>query len=87
MTAGRDRTVIFLKVEEESHLIYRAGGVAGSANVVACLDDDHFVTGNDTGSLRWWTVDKRRPISTVMRDHGDVFGSCNCRKHGCVIGI
>ena len=40
--------------------------------MMACLDNDRFVTGNDDGYLRLWTVEKRRPISTVLRSHGYV---------------
>ena len=59
MTAGRDCTVRFWKVEEESHLIYRAGGGSGLVNVVACLDKYHFFTGYDDRSLILWTIENR----------------------------
>lgn len=80
VTAGsRDRTCRFWKVEEEIQLVLRAGGktrtpegewVEGSVDVVCVLDDSHFVSGGDTGSIAFWSTGKKKPLFTNVLAHG-----------------
>lgn len=56
VTAGsRDRTCRWWKVEEETQLVFRGGGKTerqyyeGSIDVVCALDEQHFVSGGDSG--------------------------------------
>lgn len=56
VTAGsRDRTCRWWKLEEETQLVFRGGGktekqyVEGSIDVVCALDEQHFVSGGDSG--------------------------------------
>lgn len=80
VTAGsRDRTCRFWKVEEEVQLVLRAGGktrtpegewVEGSVDVVSMLDDSHFISGGDTGSIALWSTGKKKPLFTHVLAHG-----------------
>jgi ribosomal RNA-processing protein 9 len=47
-TGGRDRTLRLWKIADESHLLFRIPG-DGSIDCVAMLDEEHFVTGSDSG--------------------------------------
>ncbi|EKD04559.1 pre-rRNA processing protein associated with U3 snRNP, Rrp9p [Trichosporon asahii var. asahii CBS 8904] len=66
-------------VEEEVQLVLRAGGktrtpegewVEGSVDVVTMLDDSHFVSGGDTGSIALWSTGKKKPLFTHVLAHG-----------------
>lgn len=80
VTAGsRDRTCRWWKVEEEVQLVLRSGGktkaegrefVEGSVDVVCALDDSHFVSGGDSGTIALWSTGKKKPIYSQHLAHG-----------------
>lgn len=80
VTAGsRDRTCRWWKVEEEVQLVLRSGGKTksegleffeGSVDVVCALDDSHFVSGGDTGTLALWSTGKKKPVFSHHLAHG-----------------
>ncbi|KAI8905123.1 WD40-repeat-containing domain protein [Gorgonomyces haynaldii] len=45
----------------------------GSVDAVAMLDEDHFLTGDDAGSISLWNVQRKKPVFTRLKAHG--FGS------------
>lgn len=65
---GRDTTVRIWKIAEESQLIFN--GPVGSLDEVKLLDEEHFVSGSDNGSLCVWSVLKKKPLSTYPEAHG-----------------
>ncbi|CAK1595856.1 unnamed protein product [Parnassius mnemosyne] len=65
---GRDTTVRIWKIVEESQLIFN--GPIGSLDEVKLLDEEHFVSGSDNGSLCVWSVLKKKPLCTVTEAHG-----------------
>ncbi|WFD24828.1 pre-rRNA processing protein [Malassezia equina] len=42
----------------------------GSIDCVAMIDDHHFVSGSDNGSLSLWSVAKKKPLFSVHAAHG-----------------
>ncbi|WWD07391.1 hypothetical protein V865_005489 [Kwoniella europaea PYCC6329] len=44
--------------------------VEGSIDVVEMLDDQHFVSGGDSGSISLWHIGKKKPIFTKAFAHG-----------------
>lgn len=42
----------------------------GSIDVVAMVDDSHFVTGSDNGNLCLWSLAKKRPVFIQRTAHG-----------------
>ncbi|KAG6450292.1 U3 small nucleolar RNA-interacting protein 2 [Manduca sexta] len=71
-SGGRDNTVRIWKIVEESQLIFN--GPVGSLDEVKLLDEEHFVSGSDNGSLCVWSVMKKKPLSTVQEAHGSENG-------------
>ncbi|KAF1980899.1 WD40 repeat-like protein [Aulographum hederae CBS 113979] len=83
---GRDRTARLWKVVEQEQLVFRGGGddmVGGLENVkaqppphegtldrLALLDDNHWITGSDNGTLSLWSVHKKKPLFTIPYAHG-----------------
>ncbi|KAF8251634.1 WD40 repeat-like protein [Wilcoxina mikolae CBS 423.85] len=83
---ARDRTARLWKIVDETQLVFRGGGGSdgkprqnkdgsirheeGSLDVVAMIDEEHFVTGSDNGNLSLWTVHKKKPIHTIPLSHG-----------------
>uniref|UniRef100_A0A671SRT1 U3 small nucleolar RNA-interacting protein 2 n=1 Tax=Sinocyclocheilus anshuiensis TaxID=1608454 RepID=A0A671SRT1_9TELE len=65
---GRDRTVRVWKVAEESQLVFH--GHEGSIDCIQLINEEHMVTGGDDGSISVWTVNKKKPVSTVKQAHG-----------------
>ncbi|KAI8923192.1 WD40-repeat-containing domain protein [Entophlyctis helioformis] len=39
-------------------------------DVVAMVDEDHFVSGSDTGALSLWNVMRKKPLFTRLKAHG-----------------
>ncbi|KAM3964539.1 LOW QUALITY PROTEIN: U3 small nuclear riboprotein factor 55K [Aphomia sociella] len=68
ITAGGDTTVRIWKIVEESQLIFN--GPIGSLDEVKLLDEEHFVSGSDNGSLCVWSVLKKKPLCSVNEAHG-----------------
>lgn len=81
VTVGaRDRTARLWKIVDETQLVFRGGGegskkrkgeqfTEGSMDCVTMIDEEHFVTGSDNGSISLWTVNKKKPISTIPVAH------------------
>lgn len=67
-SGGRDTTIRIWKIVEESQLIFN--GPIGSLDVVKLLDEEHFVSGSDNGSICVWSVLKKKPLCTVTEAHG-----------------
>ncbi|XP_023943218.2 U3 small nucleolar RNA-interacting protein 2 [Bicyclus anynana] len=65
---GRDTTIRIWKIVEESQLIFNAP--VGSVDEVKLLDEEHFVSGSDNGSICLWSVLKKKPLCTVTEAHG-----------------
>ncbi|XP_043108401.1 U3 small nucleolar RNA-interacting protein 2 isoform X2 [Puntigrus tetrazona] len=65
---GRDRTVRVWKIAEESQLVFH--GHEGSIDCIQLINEEHMVTGGDDGSISIWTVNKKKPVSTVKKAHG-----------------
>lgn len=43
----------------------------GSLDCVAMIDDHHFVSGSDSGTLALWSIAKKKPLFAVHRAHGE----------------
>ncbi|KAL1923192.1 uncharacterized protein VTP21DRAFT_9568 [Calcarisporiella thermophila] len=82
-TGGRDRTARLWKIVEESQLVFRGGAVTkdldgsgrprfveGSLDVIALVDEEHFLTGGDSGTICLWNINKKKPIFTCPQAHG-----------------
>nr|XP_020453612.1 U3 small nucleolar RNA-interacting protein 2 [Monopterus albus] len=67
-TGGRDRTVRVWKIAEESQLVFH--GHEGSIDCIQLINEEHMVTGGDDGSVSLWSVNKKKPLSTVKQAHG-----------------
>ncbi|XP_057702868.1 U3 small nucleolar RNA-interacting protein 2 isoform X2 [Corythoichthys intestinalis] len=65
---GRDRTVRVWKIAEESQLVFH--GHEGSIDCIQLINEEHMVTGADDGSVCLWSVNKKKPLSTVKQAHG-----------------
>lgn len=86
VTVGaRDRTARLWKIIDETQLVFRGGGegskkrkgtgdgehfAEGSIDCVTMIDEEHFITGSDNGSISFWTINKKKPIFTVRMAHG-----------------
>jgi ribosomal RNA-processing protein 9 len=69
-SVGRDRTARAWKIAEESHLIFRGGAKASSADCIASMKDDWFLTGHDDGALNLWTMTKKKTVRSIETAHG-----------------
>ncbi|XP_023843015.1 U3 small nucleolar RNA-interacting protein 2 isoform X1 [Salvelinus sp. IW2-2015] len=65
---GRDRTVRVWKIAEESQLVFH--GHEGSIDCIQLINEEHMITGADDGSVSLWSVNKKKPLSTVKAAHG-----------------
>ncbi|XP_077458852.1 U3 small nucleolar RNA-interacting protein 2 [Stigmatopora argus] len=65
---GRDRTVRVWKIPEESQLVFH--GHEGSIDCIQLINEEHMITGADDGSVSLWSVNKKKPLSTVKQAHG-----------------
>ncbi|CAK1546998.1 unnamed protein product [Leptosia nina] len=65
---GRDTTVRIWKIVEESQLIFN--GPQGSLDEVKLLDEEHFISGSDNGTISLWSVLKKKPLFSVTEAHG-----------------
>ncbi|XP_054156417.1 U3 small nucleolar RNA-interacting protein 2-like [Oppia nitens] len=69
ITVGaRDSTARVWKIPEESQLVFH--GSQHSIDCVKLLDEQHFVTADDNGSLSLWSVLKKKPLTTYPLAHG-----------------
>lgn len=73
---ARDRTARLWKIIDESQLVFRSPAqkslefAEGSIDCVAMLDEQHFVTGSDNGSISLWSLQKKKPLFTQRVAHG-----------------
>lgn len=68
---GRDRTLRLWKIAEETQLLLRpTENSGGSLNAVCAIDNDHYLTGTDTGSISLWAINKRKPLVTILNANG-----------------
>lgn len=65
---GRDTSIRIWKIVEESQLIFN--GSQGSLDEVKLLDEEHFVSGSDNGTIGLWSVLKKKPLYSVPEAHG-----------------
>ncbi|XP_012680297.2 U3 small nucleolar RNA-interacting protein 2 isoform X2 [Clupea harengus] len=65
---GRDRTVRVWKIAEESQLVFH--GHESSIDCIQLINEEHMVTGGDDGSVSIWSVNRKKPLTTVKRAHG-----------------
>uniref|UniRef100_UPI0037E85C91 U3 small nucleolar RNA-interacting protein 2 isoform X2 n=1 Tax=Semicossyphus pulcher TaxID=241346 RepID=UPI0037E85C91 len=65
---GRDRSVRVWKIAEESQLVFH--GHEGSIDCIQLINEEHMITGADDGSVSLWSVNKKKPLSTVKQAHG-----------------
>lgn len=70
ISVGRDRTARAWKLSEDTHLIFRGGSTVSSADCLAAIKDDWFVTGHDDGNLALWFTEKKRAVATIENAHG-----------------
>ncbi|XP_077487513.1 U3 small nuclear riboprotein factor 55K [Amblyomma americanum] len=70
---GRDNTVRIWKIPEESQLVYQSHSC--SIDCVKMINEQHFVSGGDDGSLSLWTALKKKPTCVVRQAHGSQDGS------------
>lgn len=74
VTAGsRDNTVRVWKIPEESQLVYQSHSC--SVDCVRMINEQHFVSGADDGSLSLWAALKKKPTCVVHQAHGSQDGA------------
>ena len=67
-SGGRDGTIRLWKIPEESNLIFLTGGKA-TVDFVRFIDESHFLSAADDGSISLWAIFKKKPIQTVSNGH------------------
>ncbi|XP_022104005.1 U3 small nucleolar RNA-interacting protein 2-like isoform X2 [Acanthaster planci] len=68
---GRDNSLRVWKIIEESQLIYNSPG--GSVDCVKLINEEHFISGSDDGSIALWSVLKKKPVAVVKNAHSKRF--------------
>jgi ribosomal RNA-processing protein 9 len=48
----------------------KARPYGGSLDAVALIDEDHFVSGSDSGAISLWNINKKKPYYTRLYCHG-----------------
>jgi len=61
-------TIRIWKIIEESQLVFQGSG--HSLDCVKLLDEQHFISGGDDGSICLWGLQKKKPLYTVFKAHG-----------------
>lgn len=67
--AGED-LVVMDGVKKVPKADTQAGQAGGSLDTVAMLDEEHFVSGSDTGAISLWNINRKKPLFTKLRAHG-----------------
>ncbi|KAK0544305.1 pre-rRNA processing protein [Tilletia horrida] len=62
--AGASQSKGKIKLKEEMNF------VEGSVDCVAMIDDQHFLSGGDSGTIALWSITKKKPIFTQPVAHG-----------------
>uniref|UniRef100_A0A6M2CW88 U3 small nucleolar RNA-interacting protein 2 n=1 Tax=Rhipicephalus microplus TaxID=6941 RepID=A0A6M2CW88_RHIMP len=74
VTAGsRDNTLRVWKIPEESQLVYQSHNC--SVDCAKMINEQHFVSGADDGSLSLWSALKKKPTSVHHQAHGSQDGA------------
>eukprot|EP01038_Epipyxis_sp_PR26KG_P009286 gene9286-12513_t len=68
ISCSSDRSIRIWKVAEDSHLVYR--GHKSSVDAVSYINDEHFISGGQDGSLCLWKDSQKNPVRTVHHAHG-----------------
>ncbi|XP_006823495.1 U3 small nucleolar RNA-interacting protein 2-like [Saccoglossus kowalevskii] len=66
---GRDGTIRIWKVVEESQLVFH--GHQGSIDCVQLVNEGHFISGADDGSIALWSVMKKKPSCILHNAHSN----------------
>ena len=79
VSVASDRTARLWKVVDESQLLFRvdsssaasAADASSPLSLDCCrmLDDDHFLTGGDNGSVVLWNINKKKPLYALNSAH------------------
>jgi ribosomal RNA-processing protein 9 len=56
--------------KQDSRKVADHGRSGGSLDVVAMVDEDHFLTGSDSGAISLWNLSKKKPLFTKLHCHG-----------------
>lgn len=67
-SGGTDGTLRIWKIVDESQLVYN--GRWGSIDCVKFINEETFLSCNDSGSLCVWNVAKKRPVAEQKLAHG-----------------
>ncbi|RVD81082.1 uncharacterized protein DFL_008959 [Arthrobotrys flagrans] len=54
----------------EPEVVEAVGYTEGSIDCVCMVDEEHFVTGSDNGSISLWSLHKKKPVCTIQTAHG-----------------
>lgn len=68
ISSSSDRTVRAWKISEESHLVFR--GHKSNIDSVQVINDNHFISAGQDGSINLWKDSIKSPITTVQAAHG-----------------
>ncbi|CAG8473665.1 8460_t:CDS:2 [Ambispora gerdemannii] len=87
---GRDRTCRLWKIVEESQLVFRSGSKTekddkahqeGCLDAIALIDEEHFLSGSDSGAISLWSVQKKKPIFVYDIAHGTQITNSESQSH------
>jgi len=67
-SGGRDGSIRIWKIQEDSQLLFNGHG--GSIDCVRLVNEDHFVSCGDDGTLSLWGCMKKKPLCIVTAAHG-----------------
>ncbi|KAH6570267.1 hypothetical protein BASA60_007871 [Batrachochytrium salamandrivorans] len=70
ITVSEDLVVMddLVKKDRKTERLEKFSG--GVIDAVALIDEDHFVSGSDSGAISLWNVMKKKPFFTFLRAHG-----------------
>ncbi|XP_023219169.1 U3 small nucleolar RNA-interacting protein 2-like [Centruroides sculpturatus] len=67
-SGGRDNTLRIWKIVEESQLVFQGDG--SSIERCCLINDQHFLSGSDNGSIAVWGIQKKKPLNVISKAHG-----------------
>lgn len=68
LTSSLDRTIRLWNTTDESHSVYR--GPSSSIECVSAITKEHFVSGDQNGTIQLWRNTQKRPLQSVPAAHG-----------------